>query len=152
MVWTWKSVKCPFKYLSRQWLLTTGKVLPFILFRCFVDLSHWPSNQNCTLSAFRQPPPNCITSCNFSFLATVMSISLSKCFILPPQHSHLAYRAKSMNQVKGRQVGRESVRDRHQEGNREWEVNPHSSVLFHTCQGSPASPSLKAISGHKLQL
>lgn len=67
------------------------------------DLSCWPSNQNCTISAFRLAlPSNCITSCNFSFLGTIMSISLSKCFILRPQHSHLAYGAKSMNQVKGR--------------------------------------------------
>lgn len=120
------------KYLSQQNLLT--KWYPFTLLMRFRDLSCWPSDQKCTLSAFRPSlPANCITSCNFSFLATVMSISLSECFILPPQHSHLAYRAKSMNQVKGRQVGRVSVWDRYQEENKEWEVNPHSWVLFHTC-------------------
>lgn len=140
---------------------------PITLLRCIGDLSSWPSNQSCTLSAFRLPlPAKCITSCNFSFLATVMSISLSKCFILPPQHSHLAYRAKSMNQVKGQQVGRESVWDRDQEENREWEVNPPQlSIISYllqsmvketqspfllrpsqdTCCSFSCSPSLKVI-------
>lgn len=91
-------------------LVNYGQSVPLTLLRRCGDLSCRPSSQNYTLQAFRLPlPANCITSCNFSFLATIMFISLSKCFILPPQHSHLACRDKSMNQVKGRQVERGGV-------------------------------------------